>query len=341
MSTLIKINRLLGMLVIIVLVTIIGLAAVTISEAATPVTSVEPENGLITGNATKNVLPLASNGSAIKFGSTVKVAGYPNVSNTGYAAAGYSRLTPHTGDWVINTPGTYTGYDVSGTLTITADNVVFQGCNVHGATGGDLITIRGANVQILDCDIHGDNNTTAGSPQNSWIQIFNQNFTLKRSNLYNSSGDGIRDAGAPGMVIEDNYIHDWVQNPTNGPHSDGITDAVDGNTGPWTIRHNTIYMWSNAGLTNVISLAAGNYLLHDIIVDNNLLGGGGYTVHGGGDTNYSNLTFSNNKFTTLFSPVCGEYGIMVTPPIWGTRGTLWSNNTWNDGSQVGQIISNP
>lgn len=329
------------------LVAITGITVVlSIAAAGTPI-AFEPETGILAAGATTTTVTGQSGTGAVKFAAaatptpTPVPSGYPSAANTGPAAAGYTNLAPHAGNWTIATSGTYTGYNVSGTVTITANNVILQGCDIHGATGGNLVTVTGNNVQILDCVIHGDGPTTAQAPENSWLQIYGDATTVKRCNFYYSSGDGIRRDGT-NFTMEDSYVHDWVQSPTNDPHIDGVTEGSDGTTSGVTLRHNTILMWSNVGLTNVVSFAAGpGNVLTNVIVDNNLLAGGGFIFHGGGDANYSNMTFTSNKISTMFTPDGGDYGVMRNAPAWGTKGTSWTNNTWYDGAKAGQQIAAP
>jgi hypothetical protein len=265
---------------------------------------------------------------------------YPNASNTGPAVAGYTSLKAHKGGWHITQPGTYVGYDVSGQLYIDASNVVLKGFNIHGATSGNLVTVNGANAQILDSAIHGDGNSTNQAPQSGLIQVYNDNFVLKRSNLYNSGGDGIRLAESENVLIEDNFIHDWVANPSNSPHYDGIVPGEAG-AGPWTIRHNTILMWSPTHMTSVISFqGVPGQRVGPMTIDNNFLAGGGYVISAGGDTNYSGLVFTSNRFANIFSPNSGDYGIMYFTPVWGTKGTQWGGpgreNVFYNASGSGQ-----
>lgn len=315
----------------------LGTLLLVASHAATPTAAIQAEGGTVTSPAAVVGDAAASGGQVVKFD---VASAYPNASNTGPAAAGFTSFTSHAGGWTISTPGTYSGYDVSGTVVIQADGVIFKGNKVHGHADQDLITVTGKNVQILDNEIYGNANTTASSPEQSWIGLFADGAVIKRNNLYNSSGDGIRLAETNGGTVADNYIHDWVQNPTNGPHVDGVVTGGGGNDS-WLIQHNTILMWSPGHLSNVISLANAPNVISNVTVDNNLLAGGGYTIHGGGDANYSTIKFTNNKFSTQFSSACGLYGIMTEAPAWGTRGSVWTNNTWYDGAQAGQTIATP
>lgn len=277
---------------------------------------------------------------------TVETSAYPDATNTGHIAAGYTSLTSHAAGWHITSPGTYTGYDVPGNLYIEADNVTIQGFHVHGAVGDNLILVTGENAQILDCTIAGNGNSTAQAPETGWIECQADGMTVRRCNMYWSSGDGIRLAESSDITVEDNYLHDWVSSPTNDPHVDGIATgsgtASSATNANWLIKHNTILMWCAGHMSNVISLAVDlTAHIGPITVENNLIAGGGHTIHGGGNTQYSGIVFTGNKFSTQFSSAIGDYGIMTFPPTWGTNSSSWTGNTYYDGVNAGQTIAAP
>ena len=139
--------------VIVALVVVITIAVtgsfLILTKAAGIVVVTETESGTKSALAKQVADTTASSGQAVKFTRAAPPAtGYPDATNTGYAAAGYSNLTPHAGGWNINASGVYSGYNVSGTVTISASNVTLKGCNIHGSTDTHLITITGDNVNM-------------------------------------------------------------------------------------------------------------------------------------------------------------------------------------------------
>jgi hypothetical protein len=271
--------------------------------------------------------------------------GYPDATNTGPAAAGYRSFTAHAGGWHITTPGVYSGYDVSGEVYIDVAGVTLQGFKIHGGSANrELVLVRAGNAIIQDSEIHGESNTTAGAPTNG-IENYGDGLIVRRNNIYNLNSDGIRLAESRNDTIQDNYMHDWVASPTDSPHLDGIVPG-ESTAGPWTITHNTILMWSPGHMTSVLSFeGVPGKVVGPMKVDNNILAGGGYTISGGGDTNYTGITFTNNRFSTKFSSNVGVYGIMTQSPRWGTSGSLWGGtgqqNVWHDGPNAGKVITAP
>ena len=75
-----------------------------------------------------------------------------------------------------------------------------------------------------------------------------------------------------------------------------------------TIRHNTIYaMNSDGSFANaaVISNRGGD---ENILIENNLFAGGGYTLYCDQDATATNYRVLNNRFSRKFSPKVGYYG---------------------------------
>lgn len=273
---------------------------------------------------------------------TTPPGGFPNASNTGPAAAGCTSFTAKTGNQTITASGTYAGWDIAGSLTINAPNVTISCFKVHG-NADTLVQVNqgGTHTTIQDSAVYGNANSTAQAPKNGLVQSYADNFTLLRSNLYNSSADGIRISENQNDLIQDNYLHDFVLHPSNSPHMDGIVGG-ESVSGPWTIRHNTLEMWSPGSTVNVISLVEGDGSRQSrMIVDNNLLAGGGFTIGGGGNTAYVDNEFTNNLFSTKFTSVCGQYGVMDDTPKWGAK-AQWSNNRYvNAAGVIGAMIPAP
>jgi hypothetical protein len=144
-------------------------------------------------------------------------------------------------------------------------------------------------------------------------------FTVTNANISNV-GDGIRANG--NVVVRDSYIHGLVS--SGGSHNDGI-QVTDGSN--VTIEHNAI---ENANdQTSAIMLGADQGSISNILVQNNLLNGGGFALYGGaqppsGNT-ISNIRLLDNVFGKLFYANCGRYG-----PITATNDSriTVSGNVW-------------
>jgi hypothetical protein len=150
-----------------------------------------------------------------------------------------------------------------------------------------------------------------------------EHFVALRVNCH-GVGDGI--GLNSDTVVQDSYIHDLV---TCGDcHNDGIqstggTDIV--------IRHNRID--NEFEQTSCILLGTEDHPLKNVLIENNLFNGGGYTVYGGGDEDdVSGIKFIGNRF--MRKPEGhfrngGHYG----PVAYFSKnlpGNEWKGNVWDD-----------
>jgi hypothetical protein len=131
-----------------------------------------------------------------------------------------------------------------------------------------------------------------------------RNFTARRINAY--ACENIIWA-EHNVVIEDSYLHDPIDyDPVTDPHTDTI-QIPEGATNI-TIRNNTIYgNYVNQDSFGNAAITAGPGT-SDILITENLLAGGGYTVycnqHGPGN----NFRFTNNRFSRIFVSTVGGFG---------------------------------
>ena len=209
------------------------------------------------------------------------LSGWPSAANTGVPAG--VTLLP-SGGMIINTPGAViSGLNISGTVYINAPNVTLMNCRI---TSGEFYVVKvnagitGAVVQ--DCEINGTGLTTGGSDG-----IGGQG-TFLRNNIYNV-GNGVVIQGNNSLV-QDNYIHD-LNAP--GEHYDGI--QIDGGISNATIRHNTII--NDHDQTSAVQINNWFGPVSNIVIDNNKLSGGGYTIYSDGQFNggaISGISITNN-----------------------------------------------
>lgn len=228
------------------------------------------------------------------------ISGFPDATSTGVPAGVI--LTP-SGGLVINTPGVVIeGLDIRGMVTINADNVTLKNCKItSGGWAVVNITSGSTGVVIENCEINGLNA--------EGVRGISGQGTFLRNNIHNTE-DGIYVTGS-NTLIQDNYIHD-LQSDWSGPHYDGI--AIDGGVSNIVIRHNTVINSHD----QTSALMIDNYFgsVSNVIVDNNWLEGGGYTVYS--DGNFKGGTISGVSFTDNYL-VKGSYGyslIRNNSPVW-------------------------
>jgi Right handed beta helix region len=199
---------------------------------------------------------------------TADDGGFPGPSNTGVPPG--TRLRP-SGTVVVTEPGTVIeGLDITGTLDIRADDVEVRRTRIR--TSGDDWTVVGieegrTGIVIEDCEIDGLG--TSGWPEGGTTGIQGEGVTVRRCDIH-SVGDAMK-AGSD-TVFEDNWVHDLAA--AGEPHYDGF--QFDGGGGNVVVRHNTISMPDQTGAVNI-----GNTFgpISNVLVEDNLLSGGTYTVY--------------------------------------------------------------
>lgn len=241
------------------------------------------------------------------------VGGWPGPDNTGVPAI--VTLTPYTGPSTITVAGTVVDGKTFGCLTVRAANVVIrnsrQTCPSHPVGG---LILAGTNTVVQDSEI------TGGVGNGGCVT--GTNYLLRRVEVRGCL-DGVWMMS--NTVVVDSWIHDLATCPTC--HDDGIqtTGAVG-----LTIRHNRIDL--HLTQTGCIKLGAEQAPLRDVVVDGNLLNGGGISLYAGGSgPNVSGIHIVGNRW--LRSPV-GYFpnGGYFAPAGYfeAKAGSEWVGNAWED-----------
>ena len=239
-------------------------------------------------------------------------SGYPDETNTGAKGT----LTPRSGDITVNVNGTILeNIDLKGAIRVYADNVTIR--NVKITTGGYWpILFDGTGGVVEDSTIVGTVDSQAC--------VGGSGMTIRRLNC-SGAGDGVKLGSDSTMT--DSYIHDLGTGPES--HNDGC-ELGSKNV---TVRHNTIL--NAQGQTAAVFIGASAPSTN-ILVEDNVLAGGGYTVYGP-DPGSSNVRVVNNKFSTRYFAKSGFYGPVA---YWKTgSGNEWSGNVWMDGASAGETLS--
>jgi hypothetical protein len=232
--------------------------------------------------------------------------GYPDASNTGVPAGTSLRAS---GSLTVTTPGAVLdGLDVNGTITVAAANVTIKRSRFRGSGQSFAVRVQSGNVRVEDCDVSG-NYTEAAIGYDNW--------TMVRCNLHHLPDDGVK-LGS-NVLLQDSYLHDWSTGP--GAHADG--GQIQNGVRNTVVRHNTIdIVGGNAAL--FIAPDLGPSSPGPVRIENNLLGGGGYTVFcvDGNNGRYyiSDIAFTGNRFkrNATWGPV------RTNVPV------SWSANVWHD-----------
>lgn len=274
-------------------------------------------------------------------------SGFPDETTTGVPAGTTLKRVPEDvtsgpgwrydpRGWVIisGDGAVFSGYRVTTSIDVTADNVVVRGnlLELGGRSWG--ITLRHTRGVVIDHNtIRGQSFT---NPCGDGIRgIYGDDDTVTiTANEISSCLSGINHLNAGG-VIADNYIH-AMGSDAGGAHINGI--QLGAGSGPaMVIRHNTIF--NEHAQTDAIMLANDDGAQRNRVITGNLLGGGGYTFYGSGAVAgvATGIVISNNQFTTRFFPRGGYWGPVA---YWKTgNGNVWASNTWADGPNAGKAIN--
>lgn len=311
----------------------VGIIALLATRAATPFASIELGTGsnitapatIVSGEST------ASGGSYVQFGNGTVT---PPPSGT-------SRCPAYPAFPDANCTGVLpaiTRTNHSGSLVTSSDNQVIQNLNING---GQIRVVHrnvviknvkitnpgGVAVSNIDCsatcsftledsELDGTGNTGAQSA------VDYSSYTLRRNNIHHfGEGPG---AGS-NTIIEDNYLHDFLNFVSTGAHQDGIQIEFGANN---VIRHNNIVSTVD-GMSSCIQIGNQDGNTNNL-VEYNLLGGGSICLRLGGIA-----TGRNNHISTVVYPNGGYYG----PSAYYGTSISSCGNRWHDGPNAGQFLS--
>lgn len=274
---------------------------------------------------------------------SLAACGWPGPGNTGYPA-GQAFKTDSDGMVVTTDNAVIDGWKVSGGIQVRARNVTIRNSwvtmSAGGRNGSGVININpGASAVIERSTLDGLNATHAC--------IWHEGASMRATgNDCKGVNDGIfmwaTTAGVDGtgdnFTIQDNWLHGFTTNAGNG-HVDGIqTEGAKHGV----IRHNTIDVTQNQ--TSAIALWNGRKSTDDVLVDANLISGGGFSVYAqdyspsesspAGGYSVTNVRFTNNVFSTVHYGCVGYWG------VWFPRGAPsdgWrrsGNKVWESGASV-------
>jgi hypothetical protein len=286
----------------------------------------------------------ASAGAAACF-SSPSGCGYPDATNTGVPAG--TQLTA-SGSRTLSTNGqVLDGVDLTGTVTIAADNVTIQNSRLHLAKGGSGTAVvklnSGAdNFTIKDSEVYGGSGPNDAIESAVWNLSNNTGATAIRSYFHACSecwhGSGtfrdtyiLVDAGYPGSHDEDIYV------------CNGVLD----------IDHSTMFNYNDQTSTVFGDTYCGGS--NDITITNSLLAGGGQmlTLQAHSTSRVGTTRITGNHFSRcLGSPYTANNGnwyctggsdshglfpyggsYMVATEYYTGTGQIWENNVWDDNLQ--------
>ena len=271
--------------------------------------------------------------------------GYPDATNTG-VPAGIS-LTPSGSKTVSTNGAVLSGLDITGTVTVTADNVTIENSRIAKTSGGSgsyaVILNNGAdNFTIRDSEISGPASNTSGLQSAVWNH-YNNPGALATRIYFHRCADCWEGAG----TFRDAYM--VVDAAYSGSHDEDIYvcgTSVD-------VDHSTLVNTHQQTATVFGDTICGG---NDFTVTDSLLAGGGYVLYPQansssetGSTLISGNRIARCKTTAVYNPgsggtACsgggdsfgyyplgGYYGIAAY--TYSGPDQIWENNVWDDSSQ--------
>ena len=222
---------------------------------------------------------------------------WPDASNTGVPSG--MALTA-SGPLMVTTNGqVIEGLDIQGSVVVKASDVTIRNSRItHDRTA--IRFEEGANLRVEHVTFVGASAKTLDGAIQAWGTI-----TVRRIQV-SGFGEGV-DVYGSGGLIQDSYFHDMAN--ADGKLMDGI-EAWEAKQ--LVIRHNWIEMPGGNSVIKLpldVPVPGGD----DVLIENNLVAGGGWAVYGGYDPpnsnpSYTNVRFIANHFSTMFEPKCGFYG---------------------------------
>lgn len=203
-------------------------------------------------------------------------SGRPGPDNTGPTGT----LTPISG--ALNQAGkVYENVSITGGAKITASNITLRNFRVNGGLYGIQIADGVTGVVIERGEIV--NFDSAG--------IIGSNWTARYLEIHESQRDGMK----PGKntVLEYSYMHHLGK--ATGAHADAL--QLRG-----SVNHKSRYNFCDIGWPAPSGYRSNAcYMIeegaHDVLIENNWLNGGNYTVNcEGGNGGFYNITIRNNYF---------------------------------------------
>jgi hypothetical protein len=242
--------------------------------------------------------------------------GFPDATNTGVPPG--TPLTRRDGTVVLNTPGmTFSNVELHGNIEVRAPNVTIERVRVIcgcwypiRADGSD----DASNTLIRDVEIDFQ-----GFESGKGIAF--RDYTAQRIWFHN--GMDCAHFGS-NVTITDSFCDLTKIPPGSEAHPDGFQHAGARNV---VIRHNTI---RNPNSQTAAILLPTDEAFNNIVVDNNLMSGGGWTLYCG-RSGAENETITNNRFSREFWPRSGYWG-----PMSSCEQAQRSGNVWDDtGARIG------
>jgi hypothetical protein len=230
----------------------------------------------------------------------------------------------------VNSGGSVNAVQCTCTVDFLASGGTLENSNIalSGGVGSWGVIMRHAsNTTIVNNTIHGVGSSGTSACDNGIRDIYgdSNNLIIENNNIYWCSNP--LNNIVLGGLIENNYTHDLAT--ISGNHYEDLQLEDPGNT-LMTIQDNTFFNQHTDQTASIILSNDEGGTENNRLINHNLIAGGGYCFYGSGGpaAGATNITFTNNHFSRIFSQTCGGYG---PDTYWKTGGgDVWSGNVWDD-----------
>ncbi len=253
-------------------------------------------------------------------------APFPDGALTG---PGATALTAYQGPSRIVSPGTVIeSAELSGCLTIAAANVIVRRSRIRTSQRctGAMVSVEAAGAGVLLEDVELDGLTGGGRG------IAGSGYTASRVEVHSVNNAFNVDGSSP-TVIEASWAHSLSEG--GGTSSDAFITNGGSHV---VLRGNNLE--SQYAVASVIALYGDFAQIDDILIERNLLNGGGYALYGGYHPGkpYPNATavrVVDNCFGRALFPRSGYFG-PVSAYDGSGAGNSWTGNRWQDTGEAVQ-----
>ena len=227
-----------------------------------------------------------------------------------------------TGDISIRNPGAVIdGLRLMGTIYVAANNVTIRNCEITANEQSNAVIQQDPGVSglvVQGCRINGVGLAFTGISAVNKISVQNSEIT--------GTCDGL--SVGSDFTIENSRLHSF-SSTDNECHYDGI-QILGGKNG--IIKHNSVILLQ--AQTSAIGLWTDFGDVSNVSVENNIVGGGGYTLYlvESEGRHLSHIRFSNNEISQVFSKTGGYWGAWYPSPALDV--VERSNTRYADGSPV-------
>lgn len=235
---------------------------------------------------------------------------------------------------VTTTGAIIENFDVTGTITVNASNVIIRNCKVNGSGQNFCIGQQAGftNMLVTRCEVYGVP-ITFNRPASHVLTAIAADFdNAMTAEVSYCNVHGIENAiGGAKLYVHDNYLHDFAIWQVGGDtdHTDGVQSGANTGAGGQTIVHNTIIAFCTSG--DLAPLPGSSCIalqtdMHDVLIENNLLSSGSNTLYGNAQNSGGssvNTIIRNNRFSNYYASFGGG---VFSGFNQASSGFVWSGN---------------